>query len=93
MSDADPPTQTNWPTTRKSTGPIPPEQLRTPLLERLPENVRTPANTTREPKLDKRQEEIGRKRLTPWDLFCLSISMLGAQVVWTVELGYAPVTF
>lgn len=32
--------------------------------------------------------EIGRKRLTTWQLFKLSISMAGAQIAWTVELGY-----
>ncbi|KAJ4478242.1 hypothetical protein J3R30DRAFT_3289922 [Lentinula aciculospora] len=29
-----------------------------------------------------------KKRLSTWDLITLSISMLGAQIVWTVELGY-----
>lgn len=32
-------------------------------------------------------DEIGMKRLSTVDLFNLSISMLGAQVAWTVELG------
>ena len=27
------------------------------------------------------------KRLTNWDLITLSISMAGAQIAWTVELG------
>ena len=27
------------------------------------------------------------KRLTQWDLITLSISMAGAQIAWTVELG------
>jgi solute carrier family 45, member 1/2/4 len=27
------------------------------------------------------------KRLTHWDLITLSISMAGAQIAWTVELG------
>lgn len=29
-----------------------------------------------------------RPRLTTWDLITLSISMAGAQIAWTVELGY-----
>ncbi|KAF5344144.1 hypothetical protein D9758_008829 [Tetrapyrgos nigripes] len=29
-----------------------------------------------------------KRSLTTWDLITLSISMLGAQIVWTVELGY-----
>ncbi|KAF8076526.1 major facilitator superfamily domain-containing protein [Lyophyllum atratum] len=32
--------------------------------------------------------EPGRRRLTTWDLITLSISMAGAQIAWTVELGY-----
>ncbi|KAI5123444.1 hypothetical protein M0805_006149 [Coniferiporia weirii] len=32
--------------------------------------------------------EIGRARLTAFQLFKLSVSMAGAQVAWTVELGY-----
>ena len=30
----------------------------------------------------------GKRRLTLMDLFNLSVSMGGAQVAWTVELGY-----
>ncbi|KAF8205098.1 hypothetical protein BJ912DRAFT_940249 [Pholiota molesta] len=30
----------------------------------------------------------GRRRLSTWDLITLSISMAGAQIAWTVELGY-----
>lgn len=30
-----------------------------------------------------------KKRLTTWDLITLSISMAGAQIAWTVELGCA----
>ncbi|KAG1783214.1 major facilitator superfamily domain-containing protein [Suillus placidus] len=32
--------------------------------------------------------EPGRTRLTTWNLITLSISMAGAQIAWTVELGY-----
>lgn len=31
--------------------------------------------------------EPGRTRLTTWNLITLSISMAGAQIAWTVELG------
>ena len=31
----------------------------------------------------------GKKRMSMMDLFNLSISMGGAQIAWTVELGYA----
>lgn len=30
----------------------------------------------------------GRRRLSTWDLITLSISMAGAQIAWTVELGW-----
>jgi solute carrier family 45 protein 1/2/4 len=30
----------------------------------------------------------GKPRLTTWNLITLSVSMAGAQVAWTVELGY-----
>jgi len=29
----------------------------------------------------------GKRRLSTWDLITLSISMAGAQIAWTVELG------
>ena len=29
----------------------------------------------------------GKRRMSTWDLFCLSIAMGGSQVAWTVELG------
>lgn len=29
-----------------------------------------------------------RRRLSTWDLITLSVAMLGAQIAWTVELGY-----
>jgi hypothetical protein len=84
MSDPDPSTQMAWPTSRRDES-MSPEEFRAPLPELLPNNGR--AKPARDAKIEERQEEIGRKRLTSWDLFCLSISMLGAQIVWTVELG------
>ncbi|TEB35620.1 MFS general substrate transporter [Coprinellus micaceus] len=30
----------------------------------------------------------GRRQLSTWDLITLSVSMAGAQIAWTVELGY-----
>ncbi|KDQ64622.1 hypothetical protein JAAARDRAFT_28261 [Jaapia argillacea MUCL 33604] len=34
------------------------------------------------------EEDPGRRRLTTWNLITLSVSMAGAQIAWTVELGY-----
>lgn len=92
MNDPDPTTQMAWPTSHKDDEPLSPQGYRPPLPELLPNNLRAPAGagsgSGRDPKLDENPpDEIGRKRLTPWNLFCLSISMAGAQVVWTVELG------
>ena len=36
-----------------------------------------------------KEDEVLKRRMTTWDLIKLSISMAGAQVAWTVELGYA----
>ncbi|KAJ3561061.1 hypothetical protein NP233_g10429 [Leucocoprinus birnbaumii] len=30
----------------------------------------------------------GKRKLSTWDLITLSISLAGAQIAWTVELGY-----
>ncbi|KAJ7498783.1 hypothetical protein FB451DRAFT_10114 [Mycena latifolia] len=47
------------------------------------------------PEAQNNVEEVAKKvmtpakrRLTTWDLITLSISMAGAQIAWTVELGY-----
>jgi len=32
--------------------------------------------------------ETAKQRLSTWNLITLSISMAGAQIAWTVELGY-----
>jgi solute carrier family 45 protein 1/2/4 len=37
---------------------------------------------------DRKTPKTSGKRLTQWDLITLSISMAGAQITWTVELGY-----
>ncbi|XP_006460230.1 hypothetical protein AGABI2DRAFT_117192 [Agaricus bisporus var. bisporus H97] len=37
---------------------------------------------------DDASESTGKRHLSTWDLITLSISMAGAQIAWTVELGY-----
>lgn len=32
--------------------------------------------------------ESGKRRMSTWNLMTLSVSMAGAQIAWTVELGY-----
>jgi solute carrier family 45 protein 1/2/4 len=34
----------------------------------------------------------GKRIMSTWDLVTLSISMAGAQIAWTVELGYVTAT-
>lgn len=39
------------------------------------------------------QRVYGKRHLTTWNLFTLSLGMAGAQVAWTIELGYVPSHF
>ena len=91
----DPTTQMAWPMTSNGTandapvagpsdGTLPPEvRYRAPPPQKgvPPQRDARPAVSAPQP------SEIGRKRLTTLQLFNLSISMAGAQVAWTVELG------
>ena len=93
-TDPDPTSQIPWPSGRKASG----------VSDSFPANdlhVSHPeANSAREPSkstetvLRLRQDNVKvnvhtLKTLTMWNLFTLSLGMLGAQVAWTVELGYA----
>ncbi|KAJ7283901.1 hypothetical protein C8J57DRAFT_1293895 [Mycena rebaudengoi] len=55
----------------------------------------SPGSDHEAPDLQNNVEEVakkiaasGKRHLTTWDLITLSISMAGAQIAWTVELGY-----
>jgi solute carrier family 45 protein 1/2/4 len=55
---------------------------------------RSTDNENEAPDVQDNIEEVAKKivtpskrRLTTWDLITLSISMAGAQIAWTVELG------
>ncbi|KAF9534195.1 MFS general substrate transporter [Crepidotus variabilis] len=78
-SDPDPTTQVPWPAARNRTQPdssaldAPPEYSATA----------TNGNTTL-----RTSAPHGKRMFTVWDLITLSISMAGAQITWTVELGY-----
>lgn len=79
-SDPDPTTQIPWP----SGSPRQASDLDEAVKPATPSDdgvVRSAPETT--PK----KLESGRRRLTTWDLITLSISMAGAQIAWTVELG------
>ncbi|EGN92992.1 hypothetical protein SERLA73DRAFT_172351 [Serpula lacrymans var. lacrymans S7.3] len=73
-ADPDPTTQMTWPSTRhrQRTGSGQPQGLHDSTLDDV----------------DADQHSQDTTRLTTWNLITLSISMAGAQVAWTVELGY-----
>ncbi|KAI9466869.1 MFS general substrate transporter [Lactarius psammicola] len=81
--DPDPTTQIPWPGARKRSdrdvdppGAVPQS------------NGNSRYNSPRRPSIVGGGELHGKRRLSTLDLFNLSISMAGAQVAWTVELGY-----
>ncbi|KAG6854846.1 hypothetical protein C0991_012036 [Blastosporella zonata] len=80
-SDPDPTTQIPWPSGRPRHTPDLDEASKptTPSDDGL---IRLAPETTA------KKPDLGRRRLTTWDLITLSISMAGAQIAWTVELGY-----
>ncbi|KAG6833887.1 hypothetical protein H0H87_007898 [Tephrocybe sp. NHM501043] len=80
-SDPDPTTQIPWPSGRPRRASDVDEvaKVATPSDEGFVRGA--PESTTK-------KAEPGRRRLTTWDLVTLSISMAGAQIAWTVELGY-----
>jgi solute carrier family 45 protein 1/2/4 len=90
-ADPDPTTQITWPTARPRRG------RRAPLdnLPRFEIGQRDGGGTGdihtsgANGKNGKTGVEPGRRHLSTWNLVTLSISMAGAQVAWTVELGCA----
>ncbi|SRR6266550_8245901 len=79
-SDPDPTTQIPWPAAR-------PRQAAS---SEASTDVSVEESSVRPPLSDNKKVDSGngRPKLTTWDLFTLSVSMAGAQIVWTVELGY-----
>ncbi|KAJ7682661.1 hypothetical protein DFH06DRAFT_972053 [Mycena polygramma] len=71
----DPTTQVPWPTRTKASSSA----------EREPQEVPDTENDVEE--VAKKVQTPAKRRLTTWDLITLSISMAGAQIAWTVELG------
>ncbi|KAF5387983.1 hypothetical protein D9615_000522 [Tricholomella constricta] len=84
-SDPDPTTQIPWPTGRSRQAPasesVDTSKTVTPAAD---DGVQRNAPESSA----KADTEPGRRRLSTWDLITLSISMAGAQIAWTVELGY-----
>ncbi len=91
VGDPDPTTQTPWPSSRKDDEPLSPVAYRAPLppvraRANVPQNVAQNDSNKKDGK-EAENEEIGKRRLSTFNLFNLSISMAGAQMAWTVELG------
>jgi hypothetical protein len=90
-ADPDPTTQIAWPTARpKRVQPAPQENSSRSEIEQrggdVPRDIHSVDDNA---KKGKSAAEPGRRHLSTWDLITLSISMGGAQVAWTVELGCA----
>lgn len=79
--DPDPTTQIPWPGARKRSDRDSPASS-------APVNPNGHRNSSRHPSENSRAEVNGKRRhLSTLDLFNISISMAGAQIAWTVELG------
>ncbi|KAH8999258.1 MFS general substrate transporter [Lactarius akahatsu] len=81
--DPDPTTQIPWPGARKRSD----RDMDSPGAVSQ-SNGNSRYNSPRRPSVISGGELHGKRRLSTLDLFNLSISMAGAQVAWTVELGY-----
>lgn len=81
-ADPDPTTQVTWPASRR---------LHRDVASHIPA-VESPQVERSRPAFDNGKPtdgvHPGKKRLSTRDLINLSISMGGAQIAWTVELGY-----
>lgn len=81
-ADPDPTTQIAWPASHRS--------RTTSNSQQETQSVEQESYQAMDGNAKQKQHasEPGRTRLTTWNLITLSISMAGAQIAWTVELGY-----
>ncbi|KAH6915329.1 major facilitator superfamily domain-containing protein [Coprinopsis sp. MPI-PUGE-AT-0042] len=80
-SDPDPTTQIAWPAARTRRQNANPNDALA-----VPRETGTPTPPRDGP--PSRPTKATKRQLSSWDLITLSISMAGAQIAWTVELGY-----
>jgi solute carrier family 45, member 1/2/4 len=94
--DPDPTTQIAWPSGRKAGG-VSSTSVISDLNGSYESESHSEVNPHIEPMKNTRRishphqddaKPQGLKPLTKWNLFTLSLGMAGAQVAWTVELGY-----
>ncbi|KAG6830831.1 hypothetical protein H0H92_014483 [Tricholoma furcatifolium] len=82
-SDPDPTTQIPWPSGRPTLSSNLDDASK-PIIIATSDDGVSRNITEATPK----NQEPRKRRLTTWDLITLSVSMAGAQIAWTVELGY-----
>ncbi|KAI0068767.1 MFS general substrate transporter [Artomyces pyxidatus] len=85
-ADPDPTTQIPWPGSRNKRSD--PDLNRSRRAPAGGEDVDHPNQDDGGSRRSQSRDRNGKKRLSTLDLFNLSISMAGAQIAWTVELGY-----
>jgi solute carrier family 45 protein 1/2/4 len=89
-ADPDPTTQIAWPAARpKPAHQVPQENSPRLEIEQRDSNGTGDAHSLDDNAKQGKPTQPGRPYLSTWDLITLSISMGGAQVAWTVELGCA----
>jgi solute carrier family 45, member 1/2/4 len=82
-SDPDPSFQLPWPRKNRTQNEV--DVIAEPSVQEQGEDPPNRQDPTNKP--PSYAEQPGRRRLSTWDLFTLSVAMAGAQVAWTVELG------
>ena len=82
-ADPEPTTQIPWPNRQSKQVRISGSRERSRTMPEPPTN-----NTLANGVGKDRAVDSSKRRMSTWDLVNLSISMAGAQIAWTVELGY-----
>ena len=86
-ADPDPTTQMAWPSSRRNASGS--QILKSGGGVESPQAQRGPLKLDlTSPGIKSLMNPVRKRRLTTKDLIFLSISMAGAQIAWTVELGY-----
>jgi solute carrier family 45 protein 1/2/4 len=83
-ADPDPTTQMAWPGARGKRTSV---DANSSTLDGTTEADDERAEAERGAARQSRMERAGKKKMSVLDLFNLSVSMAGAQIAWTVELG------
>ncbi|OAX44531.1 MFS general substrate transporter [Rhizopogon vinicolor AM-OR11-026] len=85
-ADPDPTTQIAWPARKQRTASSSQQETQSSRQSsyQTVDGIGKQDNSS----VHQQSSESGRTRLSTWNLITLSISMAGAQIAWTVELGY-----